>query len=123
MIDMGNASAGMTVAETLRRKRKITITTRPTVSIKVNFTSLTEARIDTDRSYRMLICTAAGICASSCGSSCLTLSTTSTVLVPGWRKMASTMERLPLNQLADLSSCTLSRARPISEMRTGAPLR
>ncbi len=50
MIDIGSARAGMIVAEMLRRKRKITITTRPMVSMRVNFTSSTEARIETERS-------------------------------------------------------------------------
>ena len=49
-IDIGSARLGMTVAETLRRNRKITSTTRPRVSSSVNFTSLTESRIDCERS-------------------------------------------------------------------------
>ena len=40
----------MMVAETLRRNRKITSTTRPTVSSRVNFTSFTDSRIDSERS-------------------------------------------------------------------------
>ena len=40
----------MTVAETLRRKMKITITTRNRVSIRVNFTSCTDSWIGTERS-------------------------------------------------------------------------
>src|SRR5262249_4242319 len=43
-MESGSASEGMIVAERLRRKRKITITTRKSVSRRVNFTSLTEAR-------------------------------------------------------------------------------
>ena len=50
MIDIGSARLGMMVAETLRRNRKITITTRKTVSSSVNCTSLTEARIESARS-------------------------------------------------------------------------
>ncbi len=49
-IDMGRARLGITVAETLRRKRKITITTSATVRVSVNFTSFTEFRIDSERS-------------------------------------------------------------------------
>ena len=36
MIDIGSARLGMMVAEMLRRKRKMTSTTRPTVSLSVN---------------------------------------------------------------------------------------
>ena len=50
MIDIGTAIEGITVAETLRRKRKITMMTSAMVSIRVNFTSLTEARMVTERS-------------------------------------------------------------------------
>ena len=49
-IDMGRARLGMRVAETLRRNRKITSTTSATASSRVNCTSWTELRIDTDRS-------------------------------------------------------------------------
>ena len=44
-MDMGRARAGMTVAEKVRRKRKITITTRDMVRSKVNLTSSIEARM------------------------------------------------------------------------------
>ena len=50
MSDIGTARLGMTVAERLRRNRKITITTRATVSLSVNFTSFTDARMDCERS-------------------------------------------------------------------------
>ena len=48
--DMGSARLGIIVAETLRRNRKITITTRAMVSTRVNLTSLTDSRIDSERS-------------------------------------------------------------------------
>src|SRR5438552_12733894 len=51
---------GMTVARMLRRKRKITITTRATVSTSVNCTSSTDARIVVVRSVRISTLTAAG---------------------------------------------------------------
>jgi hypothetical protein len=120
---MGRARLGITVAETLRRNRKITITTRATVKSSVNFTSETEARIDCERSNSTSSATEAGICARKLGSRALTRSTTSTVLVPGWRCTASTTARVPLNQLATLSFSTPSTARPTSPRRTGAPLR
>ena len=49
-IDSGSASEGITVAETFRRKRKITITTTQIVSISVNSTSRIDPRIVTDES-------------------------------------------------------------------------
>ena len=49
-IDSGTARLGMIVADRLRRKRKITMTTRAMVSSKVNWTSWTDSRMATDRS-------------------------------------------------------------------------
>src|SRR5579859_6841378 len=99
-MDIGKARLGMMVAEMLRRKIKITITTRAMVRKRVNFTSLTESRMETERSYRISRLTACGIWARKVGSSFLMESTTSTVLVPGCRKIGSVMPRRPLNQLA-----------------------
>ena len=48
--DIGSARLGMMVAETLRRKMKITSTTSTSVSISVNFTSCTDAWIAADLS-------------------------------------------------------------------------
>ncbi len=81
--EAGSARLGMTVAETLRRNRKITAMTRPMVSSSVNLTSATDSRIATDRSVRTSSDTAAGSCSRNVGSSCLTASTTCTTLVPG----------------------------------------
>src|SRR5207245_793918 len=58
--DRGPAMLGIRVADRLRRKRKITITTSPTVSISVNCTSRTEARIVVVRSVRIETWTAEG---------------------------------------------------------------
>ena len=66
---------------------------------------------------------AGGTSARKVGSSFLILSTTSMVLVPGWRWIASTMPRLSLNHAATLSLCTLSMTLPTSPCRTGEPLR
>jgi len=66
---------------------------------------------------------AGGTSARNVGSRFLMESTTSMVLVPGWRWMASTMPRLPLNQAATLSFCTSSMTRPSSCRRIGEPLR
>ena len=86
-IENGSARLGMIVADRLRRNRKMTSTTRTTVRTSVNLTSCTDSRIDTERSLRMSSWIAPGSCAWSSGSSALTASTTSTVLVPGWRWM------------------------------------
>ena len=53
MIENGSARLGITVAERLRRNRKITITTRPSVSTMVNCTSWSDSRMVSERSYRM----------------------------------------------------------------------
>src|SRR4029453_5752622 len=50
-------------------------------------------------------------------------STTSMVLVPGWRWMARITDRSSLYQLATLSVCTLSTTRPSCSRRRGEPLR
>ncbi len=61
MIDMGRAKLGIMVADKLRRKRKMTITTRQMVRNKVNWTSLTDSRMDKERSKRMFKLTEPGI--------------------------------------------------------------
>ena len=48
--DIGTARLGMIVAETLRRKRKMTMTTSAMARPSVNCTSLTDSRMATDRS-------------------------------------------------------------------------
>ena len=85
MIDNGKASDGISVAESLRRNRKMVSTTRMTVSAKVNCTSAIESRIEMDRSFSTEILTEGGICARKTGISALIESTTSMVLAPGWR--------------------------------------
>src|SRR5665213_4522946 len=58
--DSGTATLGIMVVETLRRKRKITITTSAMVSIRENSTSLTEARMVVVISVRVLTWTDTG---------------------------------------------------------------
>ena len=89
---------GMIVAQTLRRNTKITITTRTMVSISVNCTSLTEARIVVVRSDRMRHWMSGGIAASSLTMLCLMLSTVLMTLTPGCLKMTRKTPRLPLPQ-------------------------
>ena len=123
MMDMGSAAAGMKVAERLRRNRKITRITSTSASTSVNCTSCTESRMPSERSYSTSTSMPGGICARNCGSSLRISSTTWTVLVPGWRWIASTMPRLSLYQAAMRLFCTSSMACPMSLTRTGAPLR
>src|SRR5690348_6817643 len=91
MIEIGTATPGMTVAHTLRRNRKITITTRQTVIMSVKRTSATEARMVSVRSERRSILIVAGIDARSVPMSFLILSTVSTVLalVARWMNSSS----------------------------------
>jgi hypothetical protein len=123
MMDIGSTALGMIVADTLRRNTKMTSTTSTTATSSEICTSRTDSRIASDRSYTTSTLTAAGICARSAGRSLRIPSTTPTVFVPGWRWTASTTARVFLNQLATLSSCTLSMTLPSSSRRTGAPLR
>ena len=85
IMESGRARLGITVAERLRRKRKITRITRAIVSSRVNFTSETDALIDSERSKRVFNWTDAGSWLRKIGTCFLILSTTSMVLVPGWR--------------------------------------
>src|SRR5512137_2209852 len=126
-MESGSARLGMSVAETLRRKRKITIITRAMVSSRVNLTSVTDSRIDSVRSKRMLRLTEPGSWLWNEGICCLMASTTSMVLTPGCRWMARTMARVDfpdvLYQAAILSFSTLSLTWATSCNRTGAPPR
>src|SRR5216684_1098940 len=65
--DKGTAMLGIIVADKVRRKRKMTITTSATVSISSNCTSRTEARIVVVRSVRTATCTEDGNEVVSCG--------------------------------------------------------
>src|ERR1700731_4112308 len=73
--ERGKATLGITVAQTLRRKMKITRITRKTVSSRVNWTSRTDARMVCVRSVRMVTLTDGGIEAVSFGSNSLIRST------------------------------------------------
>src|SRR5256885_7165143 len=74
--DTGTARAGMIVADTDRKNRKITNTTRATAIASVTCTSSTEARIEMERSLSTSIRIAAGTWARNTGSRCLIESTT-----------------------------------------------
>ncbi len=74
--DSGTATLGISVAATLRRNRKVTITTSAIDSISSNCTSLIEARMVCVRSASTRIFTPSGSAACSTGSCFLMLSTT-----------------------------------------------
>jgi hypothetical protein len=61
--ETGTASAGMMVADADRRNRKITMITRPTAIASVTWTSSTDARIESERSFSTSRLIAAGTCA------------------------------------------------------------
>ena len=71
----------------------MTITTRATVSSRVNCTSATEARIVSVRSESIKTLIADGIEASSCGNRALTRSTVSMTFAPGCRWTGMMMAR------------------------------
>ena len=111
----------MMVAEMLRRNRKMTMITRNSVSTSVNFTSLTEARIVMRAVVQNVqTSTEAGISAWKLGSSCLMLSTTSTVLVPGWRWIARTTDGATPSSTSP-RSCRSRRCRSRGRHRRAAP--
>ena len=92
-IENGSASAGIIVADPLCRNRKMTPTTRSSVTTIVAWISENALRIVRERSWRGVRCAAGGICASNCGRSFLTASVTSIVLTPGCRITCSMIER------------------------------
>ncbi len=83
--DTGSASAGMTVAEIERRKRKITRMTRKQAMMSDSCTFITESRIEIERSISTCMRIDGGIDASYCGRCERTASTTATVFASGWR--------------------------------------
>src|SRR3989442_15365215 len=121
MIENGRARLGMTVADRFLRNRKITITTRHSVTSSVTCTSLTDWWMETERSYSVLTSTDAGSWPESEATVAFTASATCTVFVPGWRWIARTMARLPSYQLALRECGTSSSPRATSWSRTGAP--
>ena len=69
MSESGTATPGMMVAEKLRRKTKMTATTKTMVRISSNSTSSTEARMVVVRSVITWILMPSGMEACICGSS------------------------------------------------------
>ncbi len=121
--ESGTATLGMTVPTAVRRKRKMTMTTRPIVSISSNSTSRTEARIVVVRSVRIETFTAEGSDARSWGRSLLTRSTTAMMFAPGWRWMFTMTAGVRFIQAACFTFSAESTTAATSERWTGAPFR
>ncbi len=122
-IDTGTVMPGMNVAAALRRNTKMTRTTRTTASISSNWTSWTEARMVVVRSVSTVTCTADGRALWSCGRSCLTRSTTSIRLAPGWRWMLTMIAGVSPIHAAWRMFSAPSITSATSESRRGALLR
>src|SRR6516165_11860324 len=69
--DSGTATLGITVAQIVRKKREMTTITRPIVNSMVNCTSLTAARVTSERSDTRSMLIDGGIDCCSCGMSAL----------------------------------------------------
>ena len=122
-MESGTATLGMTVAEGLRRKRKSTITTRPTVSISSNSTSPTDARMVVVRSVSTVTFTDGGSAVASCGRRRSMRSTTPMMLAPGWRWMFTMTAGTSFIHAACFTFSASSVTSATSARRSGAPLR
>ncbi len=121
--DSGTARLGITVAQIVRRKTKITMTTSPIVSIIVNCTSCTAARTTSERSDTISTFTEGGTASSSFGIIFLIVSTSSMMLVPACFWIASPSPGVWKYQAPIRLFCTPSTTSATSFSRTGAPLR
>ena len=121
-IDSGTERLGITVAGTLRRKRKITSTTSATASISSNSTSSTDARMVLVRSVNTDTSIDLGSPPSICGNSAVMESTTSMTLAPGWRRTLIRIAGVLLAQLDNLLFSELCTIDATSRRCTAAPL-
>ena len=96
--------------------------TRATEMSKVRSTSRSEARIVGVRSMTTVRSMARGISARRCGNSARIRSTVSMILAPGWRRIISSTEGLPLAKPALRRSSTESFTSARSARRTALPL-
>jgi len=122
MSETGTATPGMSMVRTSRRKTKTTMITRTTAMTSVRSTSSIEARIVVVWSTMVVSLMPAGISACNCGRAALMPSTVVMMFAPGWRKMMSRTEGLPLAKPALRMSATESVTCAMSPTRTGAPL-
>ena len=101
----------------------MTITTRPIVSTRVNFTSAIDASTASERSDIRSTCREGGSEARISGIVALTWSTILVMLAPGWRKISSTSAFLLLYQAPVRGRRAPSITSAMSRILTGAPLR
>src|SRR6185437_2972756 len=117
--ERGTDRLGMIVAGTLRRKTKMTRTTRITARVSSPSTSWIEARIVLVRSVRMPTSTEVGSEARRAGRSARTLSTTLITFAPGWRWMLRITAGVVLYQAPSLVFSGALSTVAMSERRTG----
>ena len=96
--DKGTTTAGIKVADALRRKTKITMTTKAIDSNNSNCTSRTEARMVVVRSVMTCTSKLAGKAARNAGNKVCTRCTVSITFAPGWRWIFKTMAGCALAQ-------------------------
>ena len=119
----GTVIEGMSVAQMLRRNRKITITTRLMDSISVNCTSCTEARMVCVRSMMMLTWIDGGMAASSARQRRLDPVHRVDDVGAGLLEDDQDDAALAVLPARDEAFSGPSTAWPMSFTRTGAPLR
>ena len=130
--DSGTATAGISVADSVRRNRKITMTTSATASINSNWTAATDASMVVVRSDSTSRLTAPGRPSRSAGNCARIRATVSSTLAPGWRWMfritAGSIRVRPspsrvAAQAARNGFSAPSVTSATSDSRTGAPFR
>src|SRR5271168_3028403 len=109
--DIGTDIAGIRVAHSLRKNRKMTPTTNTIVSSRVCWTSATLARMVWARSDTTSILMDGGSDASSSGNAFLIWSTVAMTLAPDWHWTAMMTAGSVLIQPARFTSCGATTAR------------
>ncbi len=118
IIETGIATAGMSVARVLPRKRKITITTRSNDRPKATYTSSRDRSIGVALSHAMVRFIPSGSPAEMEGSCSLTARATAKVFALDWRDTEIPNEDLPLNRTSLRVSSAPSSTRATSSRRT-----
>ena len=117
------ATAGMTVARTLRRKALTTRTTSMIAMASVSSTSCSDERMECVRSVATCSLMSCGSCSCRSGSSARTASTVSMAFAPGCSVTSTITAGSPLNRPSVLMFSTLSETSAMSDRRMPAPLR
>ena len=120
--DSGTTTAGISVAEALRRNKKITITTKAIDNNSSNCTSRTDARMVTVRSVSTCSVTPGGMASRNAGNCCWMRSTVSITFAPGCRCMLTMMAGVLSAQAASRLFCGASTTSATSPKRKGLPL-